>query len=236
MKIIDPKILRTHHPKNWEVEQIHIGNCKNRIIKIKNFFEEPEQVRAYAQAAEYVNTVGGQFSNLPGYVCKLGNISNQFYPNFKFALATYFECDKKVMLQSEFSQFTFQMYEVQEKCRMCSLAPHTDDTHYAAVLSLNFNEEMSDAQSGTAFWRSKEFQEEFVSSDKNYRGSRILNKINAYVNFDPSQYKSKDWERYHVEPHEFNTLLLYEGRLWHSPYFRQEGWGTNRLTFNAFLH
>ena len=103
-------------------------------------------------------------------------------------------------------------------------------------MDLNFNEEMSDAQSGTAFWRSKEFQEEFVSSDKNYRGSRILNKINAYVNFDPSQYKSKDWERYHVEPHEFNTLLLYEGRLWHSPYFRQEGWGTNRLTFNAFLH
>ena len=75
---------------------------------------------------------------------------------------------------------------------MCSLAPHTDDTHYASVLSLNFNEEIADAQSGTAFWRSKEFQEEFVSSDKNYRGSRILNKINAYVNFDPSQYKSKD--------------------------------------------
>ena len=35
MKVIDPAILRTHHPKNWEVEQIHIGNCKNRIIKIK---------------------------------------------------------------------------------------------------------------------------------------------------------------------------------------------------------
>ena len=103
-------------------------------------------------------------------------------------------------------------------------------------ISLNFDEEIKDAQSGTAFFRSKEFNEEFVSSDKNYRSSRILNKINAYVNFDPSKYKSKDWERYHVEPHEFNTLLLYEGRLWHSPYFRQEGWGTNRLTFNAFLH
>ena len=39
-----------------------------------------------------------------------------------------------------------------------------------------------------------------------------------------------------VEKHEFNTLLVYEGRMWHSPYFRQEGWDVDRLTFNAFLH
>lgn len=236
MKIVDPKMLETHHPKDWEVEQLHIGSAKNRVIKIKNFFKNPEQVRAYALATDYVNTVSGQFSNLPGYVHKLGHISNQFYPNFKFLLATYFEADKKIMLQPEFSHFTFQMYEVQEKCRMCSLAPHTDDTHYAAVLSLNFDEELMDTKSGTAFWKSKEFQEEYVSSDKNYRTSRLANKVNAFVNFDPSQYRSKDWERYHVEPHEFNSLLVYEGRLWHSPYFVQDGWDTNRLTFNAFLH
>ena len=235
MKIIDPKMLESHHPKDWEVEQIHIGNAKNRIIKIRNFFKEPEQVRAYAQAADYVCTVNGEFSNLPGYVSKIGHMSHQFYPNFKFALSTYFEADKKVMTHPEFSHFTFQMYEVQEKCRMCSLSPHTDDTHYASVLSLNFDEELEESQSGTAFFRNTEFQEEYVSSDKNYRTARLVNKVNAYVNFDPSQFRSKEWERYHVEPHEFNTLLIYEGKLWHSPYFRQGGWDTNRLTFNAFL-
>ena len=74
------------------------------------------------------------------------------------------------------SHFTFQMYEVQEKCRMCSLTPHTDDTHYAAVLSLNHDEEMEDTDNGTAFWRHVEYDEEFVSSDKNYRIERLLTK------------------------------------------------------------
>ena len=100
---------------------------------------------------------------------------------------------------------------------------------------MNYDEELEESQSGTAFFRNTEFQEEYVSSDKNYRTARLVNKVNAYVNFDPSQFRSKEWERYHVEPHEFNTLLIYEGKLWHSPYFRQAGWDTNRLTFNAFL-
>ena len=64
MKIVDPKMMETHHPKDWEVEQLHIGSAKNRVIKIKNFFKNPEQVRAYALATDYVNTVSGQFSNL----------------------------------------------------------------------------------------------------------------------------------------------------------------------------
>ena len=72
---------------------------------------------------------------------------------------------KKVMKDPEFSHFTFQSYEVQSKCRMCSLTPHTDDTHYAAVLSLNYDEEMDDTDNGTAFWRHAEYDEEFVSSD-----------------------------------------------------------------------
>ena len=38
MKIINPKILNSLHPKDWEVEQLHIGKAKNRVIKIKNFF------------------------------------------------------------------------------------------------------------------------------------------------------------------------------------------------------
>lgn len=236
MKVINPQILNSLHPKDWEVEQLHIGKAKNRVIKIKNFFVNPEQVRAYAMAADYVSTVNGEFSNLPGYVSRLGHVANQLLPQFRFILNNYFEASKKVMKDPEFSHFTFQSYEVQEKCRMCSLTPHTDDTHYAAVLSLNHDEEMEDTDNGTAFWRHAEYDEEFVSSDKNYRIERIVNKVNAFVNFDPSNYKTKHWERYHIEKHEFNTLLVYEGRMWHSPYFRQSGWDTNRLTFNAFLH
>lgn len=236
MKVINPEMLAVHHPRDWEIEQLHIGESKNRLIKVRNFFKTPDQVRAYALSCDYVSTLNGEYSNLPGLVHRIGHISKQFNEPLKFLLSTYFEASKRVMHMPAESDYTFQMYEVQEKCRMCSLAPHTDDTHYAAVLSLNTEEELEETDSGTAFFRNTEFKEEFVSSDKNYRTSRTQNKINAFVNFDPSKYKSKEWERYHVEPHEFNTLLVYEGRVWHSPYYRQEGWSTNRLTFNAFLH
>ena len=109
------------------------------------------------------------------------------------------------------------------------------DAPYLFEIRSKLDEELADSKSGTAFWRSKEFKDEYVSSDRNYRTARLHNKVNAYVNFDPSQYKAKDWERYHVEQHEYNTLLVYEGKMWHSPYFDQSGWSTNRLTFNAFL-
>ena len=41
MKLIDPKILNSLHPKDWDVEQLNIGKAKNRVIKIKNFFVNP---------------------------------------------------------------------------------------------------------------------------------------------------------------------------------------------------
>lgn len=193
MKVIKPEMLEVHHPRDWDVEQIHIGNSKNRLIKVKNFFKNPEQVRAYAMSSDYVSTLNGEYSNLPGLVHRIGHPSKQFNEPFKFLLATYFESGKRVMNIPAMSDFTFQLYEVQEKCRMCSLAPHTDDTHYAAVLSLNTAEELEGTDSGTAFFRNTQFQEEFVSSDKNYRTTRTQNKVNAFVNFDPSKYKSKEW-------------------------------------------
>jgi hypothetical protein len=235
MKVINPEILEVHHPRDWDVDQTHIGKSKNRIVKIRNFFKNPDAVRAFALSCDYVSTLNGEYTNLPGFVHRIGHISKQFHEPFKFACHTYFEAGRSVMSIPAYSDFTFQMYEVNEKCRMCSLAPHTDDTHYAGVLCLNKSEELVDTDSGTAFFRNVELNEEFVSSDKNYRSSRSLNHTNAFVNFDPSKFKSKEWERYHVELHEYNSLILYEGRLWHSPFFRQGEWSTNRLTFNAFL-
>ena len=235
MKVINPEMLAVSHPRDWEVEQLHIGQSKNRLIKIRNFFKNPDQVRAYALSCDYVSTLNVQYSNLPGLVHRIVHPSKQFHEPFKFLVSTYFDASKRVMNTPAYSDFTFQMYEVQEKCRMCSLSPHTDDTHYAAVLSLNTDEELEDTDSATAFFRNKEYNEEFVTSDRNYRSGRATNTMNAMVNFDPSKFKSKTWERYHVEKHEYNTLLVYEGKIWHSPYYIQEGWEVNRLTFNAFL-
>jgi hypothetical protein len=235
MKVINPDILKVNHPSNWEVEQKHIGKSKNRILRVKNFFVNPEEIRAYALATEYVSTLMGEHTNLPGYIHNIGLPSKQLHEPFSYLCKTYFGASKSLMAIPAYSTFTFQMYEVFEKCRLMSLIPHTDDTHYACVMSLNTLEESEGTHSGTAFFRYEETDEEFLASDRNYRVERVQNKIQAMVNFDPSSLKLKDWDRYHIEPHEYNTLVLYEGKLWHSPYYIQEHWKANRLTFNAFL-
>ena len=44
MKLIDPQLFEVNHPQHWEVEEKHIGNFKNKIVIIKNWFVNPEPV------------------------------------------------------------------------------------------------------------------------------------------------------------------------------------------------
>jgi hypothetical protein len=116
------------------------------------------------------------------------------------------------------------------------LYPHSDYVRYASVLSFNEDDDYDhEIPNGTAFWRIKETGEEYVTAERNYRTERVANKVQAMTSFDPANVKLKEWERYHIEPHEFNSIIFYEGALWHSPYFSKGGWHTNRLTFNTFL-
>ena len=235
MKILNTDILKVNPPSVWEVQHKHIGKYKNRILRVKNFFTNPDEIRSYALATDYVSTVMGEYTNLPGYIHNIGMISTQLHSPFSYLCKTYFGAKKSLMSVPAYSKFTFQMYEVFEKCRLMSLTPHTDDTHYGCVMSLNTSEESEGTYSGTAFFRHNKTEEEFVTSDRNYRMERVENKIQTMVNFDPSSLELNDWERYHIEPHEYNAMILYEGKLWHSPYYIQEHWKANRLTFNAFL-
>ena len=236
MKVIDPQLFEVNHPQHWEVEEKHIGNFKNKIVIIKNWFVNPEQLKLFAKSVDYVDTTKGQVTNLPGYLHQIGNYRNQLYSPVRFACKHYFTASDDLLRHPEQSNFTLQMYDPQDKVRFMSLYPHSDYVRYASVLSFNEDDDYDhEIPNGTAFWRIKETGEEYVTAERNYRTERIANKVQAMTSFDPANVKLKEWERYHVEPHEFNSIIFYEGALWHSPYFSKGGWHTNRLTFNAFL-
>lgn len=235
MKVIDKDMFHILHPINWNVEEKHIGKAKNKIVIIKNFFRNPEKLKIYVKSVDYVSTINGEYSNLPGYIHYLGIYRKLLYEPFNYIIKNYFESSNDCFKIPEESRFNFQSYDLNEQCRLQSLYPHTDNTRYAAVLSFNNDEDYDGDDNGTAFYRSLETGEEYICMDKNYRSTRLLNTNQTKVNFDPSKAKFKEWEKYHIEPHEFNKLIVYEGNLWHSPYFTQENWYSNRLTFNAFL-
>ena len=73
MRIIDPKeIFATNH-FNWRIMHYEIGNSQNRIVTIRNFFKNPDLLREYAESVDYVDTINGQVSGIPGYIHRIGN-------------------------------------------------------------------------------------------------------------------------------------------------------------------
>jgi hypothetical protein len=236
MKVIDPKLFDVNHPSHWEVVEKHIGKSKNKIVIIKNWFVNPYELKLFAKSVDYVDTLQGQVTNLPGYLHLIYNYRKSLYGPVRYACNQYFNASEDLMRYPEETRFSFQMYDTNEKVRFMSLYPHSDYTRYASVMSFNEPDDYdSEVTNGTAFWRYRDTGEEYVTSERNYRTERIANKVNSLTTFDPSQVRLKEWERYHVEPHEFNSIIFYEGALWHSPYFDGSGWRTNRLTFNAFI-
>lgn len=236
MKVINSELFNVNHPSHWEVEEKHIGNLKNKIVIVKNWFTNPEELMFFAKSVDYVDTIQGQVTNLPGYLHLIGNYKKSLYSPILYVCKQFFNSSDETMRNPEETRFSFQIYDTSQKVRFMSLFPHSDYTRYASVLSFNKEDDYdSETPNGTAFWRYKETGEEYVCAERNYRTERIANKACSMTTFDPSQVKLKEWERYHVEPHQFNTILFYEGSLWHSPYFAKDGWKTNRLTFNAFI-
>ena len=236
MKVINPQLFDVNHPSHWEVEEKHIGKLKNRLVIVKNWFVNPQELKLFAQSVDYVDTLEGQVTNLPGYLHLIGNYKKALYSPVQYVCKQFFNASQDLMRHPEETRFSFQVYDVSQKVRFMSLYPHSDYTRYASVLSFNEDDDYTnETPNGTAFWRYKETGEEYVTSERNYRTERISNKVNSKTPFNPANVKLKEWERYHIEPHSFNSILFYEGALWHSPYFAMEGWNTNRLTFNAFI-
>ena len=221
-------------PSSWEVDVIHVGQSQNRLLKIKNFFSNPDEVREISLQAELKSTIMGEKSSTPGYISRIGNVDMMFLSPIKEILHEKMGASRLILHNPKNCIFTIQKYKPGELCRTTSMYPHIDWMHYACVLSLNTNEELKGTESSTAFCRHIETNMEHSCSDMNYRHDRVRNQDQDMVSLDPSTFDRKGWVTYHKELHEYNTLVLYEGNIWHTPYFNTD-WKCDRLTFNGFL-
>jgi len=234
MKIIDPSDIFAIDNIKWRISKYEIGNSKNRIVVIKNFFKNPDILTEYAKSLDYVNTIDGQISGVPGYVHRIGNGIKPLLRPLVSIATREFEAHEDFVLQNP-HKFTFQIYPVGKEVNESSLFPHVDNVRYAGVCSLNKENEYDGNDNGTALWINDKSKEEYVCKDYNYRIKRYQTKNKNKVNLDPCNIDIPEWSIYHIIPHSYNTLVLYEGNLWHSPYFNSSSWKTDRTTFNCFL-
>ena len=221
-------------PSLWEVDVLHVGLSKNRLLKVRNFFSNPDEVRDFGLHAELKSTIMGEVSAIPGYTKRIGGVDMRFFTQFRDLILQRMSAPMSILHNPKLSIFTIQSYKPGTECRVMSMYPHVDWIHYACVLSLNTPEELEGTDSGTGFCRHIETSMEHTCSDINYRHLRARNMDESMTTLDPINFDRKGWELYHVEPHEYNTLLIYEGNVWHITYFNTN-WKCDRLTFNGFL-
>lgn len=237
MRIIDPNEIFALDQFNWRVMNYEIGNSNNRILVIRNFFKNPDKLREYAESVDYVDTINGQVSGIPGYIHRIGNGIKTLLRPIISIVTGEFEASEDFVLQNP-HKFTFQIYPVNQEVRKASLSPHTDNVRYAGVCSLNKEDEYDGTDNGTALWRNDYTSEEHTLREFNYRAKRHYNmdpKSEEYVKLDPSAVDIPGWSIYHVIQHSYNTMVLYEGNMWHSPYYTASKWKSDRITFNCFL-
>ena len=73
MRMIDPNEIFALDQFNWRVMNYEIGDSNNRILVIRNFFKNPDKLREYEESVDYVDTINGQVSGIPGYLRRVGN-------------------------------------------------------------------------------------------------------------------------------------------------------------------
>jgi len=205
-----------------KISESYIGNTGSKIVKIDNFFKDPEFIREYALNAYYINEhdvngLGTGDSKTHWYTHRFSMHFDNYDFFFDKVKAEIFY-DKNVQYTMLPNHYNFQYYDM-----MGPNVPHTDPTHYAGVLSLNYKDEMEGTGSCTRFHRLKKTGEE-ITLNGTYRAVR------------PDQTPPDGFECYHEVAHEFNTLFIYEARMFHSAYCDYSKWTSDikRLTFNCF--
>jgi hypothetical protein len=219
MKILSQDIFAINQHARPRIQLI--GNCKNILVVVDNFFENPELVREHALSTTYFDEqtlckLGAHDETTKWYTHHLESNTDHFTDYF-LKLKYHFFKDIRYHYDSMPHSYTYQTYT-----DVTGLKPHVDASNYAGLVCLNYDEEIGESISGTGFFRVRESNQEYVPSGT-YRSGR-------YVNFSPNQF-----ERYHVEHHKFNTLIFYEGSLLHTAIRTNWKSKVQRTTFNCFI-
>jgi len=207
MKLVNLDVFKVN---SFTPEYIEIGNAKNRIVIVQDYFMYPDLVRDYALSCGYFKM---PHTKNPGAVSRLASDLPDVRDTIEFIKKDIYQDFQK---RNDLQVMTFQAYRTND-----NQAPHYDFFQYAGVCSLNTSDE-NPKISGTSFHRYKDGHE--YASTSMYRSEKVKENVH------------EDWETYHIEIHEYNKFIFYEGYLYHNLSWDERSWTTEipRLTFNVF--
>jgi len=214
----DPTIFEVN--KNFTTTLTEIGNGKNRLLEIDNFFKNPERVRDFLDATpnQDMESRHKAFrSFFPGYQTFLKYDFGDMNAFFKEAYNQVFGSNL-----SSGIVYAYQCIDGNKPIEKQSCLPHTDPMFFAANIFLNYDNEIGES-SGTAFYRSKHTGNEMRPAiEASYRINRdfgFKKQIEGKTRFAPI-IDNEDWTRYHVSLQKFNKLNMYEGALYHGAFIK----------------
>ena len=235
LKVFDDRIFEVNSGIN--VTTYDVGNHKNRIVSVDNFFAYPEKVR------DFLLTIPQQFIPHPSMKPTAWDAKAGFYPGYQTYLSFQIkELEEKIkkIAQIEFGysgrfiNYSFQRIFGHSKVFKQSNWPHCDDSALAGNICLNFDDEI-EGDTGTSFYRVKETGEEyFHPSTCMYRKSRYCftpQRMDMDV-YQPIVENTK-YIRYHLDEHKFNRFNLYEGACFHTAFMEKGKYlNTPRMTLS----
>jgi hypothetical protein len=208
--------------KKLTVTLLEIGNEKNRLLEVENFFKYPDRVRDFLNNIPIQDVLerSKDSSNLfPGYQIELKyNINDlNVFLNKAYKLAFNYN-----LTQDSISKLTYQCIDGNDTIKNISNYPHVDPALFASNIFLNYDSEIGE-DSGTAFYRNKITGNEYMPMNNSmYRYNRdfIYNsKMDSYTKYAPI-FNNEDWQMYHLSHQKFNKLNLYEGALYHNAFMK----------------
>lgn len=209
---------------------------------LDDVYENPDYVRAVALSLDYSIPRG----NYPG----------------RFALISIFQRVLLKFINAVMTPHLGVELEYHPYCRDLTFAvitlpgtaltvaqrqPHYDSfCDVAGVLFLNPDEQCS---GGTSFWRHRVSDSSALPDLGDRDDEKLASQAiaNAWLGESSNGLQSgyidvsnAQWELLHVVPMKFNRLVLYSGRLFHTPHYDERRFGdvlpTRRLTQNLYLN
>lgn len=222
--------------KRLTVTLLEIGNEKNRLLEVENFFKYPDRVRNFLNEIpiQSATDLSNTKSVFPGYQVEL----KYFLSDLNAFLNKAYKLFDYNMSQNSTLKFTYQCIDGNELNKNVSNFPHVDPVLLASNIFLNYDNEIGE-DSGTAFYRNKHSSNEYMHFKSSiYRYEREFNARKIEVKntrYTPIS-NNDDWEMYHLSRQKFNKLNLYEGALYHNAFMKINSFTTTpRISLSLSL-
>ena len=204
---------------NSKLEATLIKSEYLNYIKISNFLRYPEEfINVFSQ---YPALTGPSYVTIPG-------ARQNFTPiELKNILLAYQVILGKFDIKTDPRQWISSTNIMWDGmlCQKGSNKPHCD------VYGMVANLWLSNHKGGTAFYKFRgKFKESDLSEDEYKIYLHTQKGTEKWYNFEGDS----NWEKYHLIPTEYNTVYIYDGGFFHSPY--PELTNEYRYSLTSFYH